>query len=152
MTIKTPRKVLLALLAFLGAGALGGGGALIISPSGKLMRMPLSMLAGSPFHDFLVPGLILFTVLGVLPCLLVVALLKKPLSVWAEKLNVFGDMHWAWTGVIYVAFALIIWLQLQMVFLDAVSWLHTFYMLLALAILGVALLPKVRAEYARGSR
>ena len=34
-------------------------------------------------------------------------------------------MHWAWTGTIYVAFVLIIWVQLEMVFLLAVSWLHT---------------------------
>lgn len=39
--------------------------------------MPLSLLTGSPFHDFLVPGLVLFTVLGLVPCLLVVALLAK---------------------------------------------------------------------------
>ncbi len=108
------------------------------------------MLTGSPFSDFLVPGLILFTVLGVAPCLLVVALLKKPPSAFADRLNVFPDMHWAWTGSIYVAFALVIWLQLQMVFLNAVSWLHTFYMLLALAILGVAQLANVRAAYAKG--
>ncbi|MBC8082341.1 MAG: hypothetical protein H7Z21_03960 [Hymenobacter sp.] len=150
MTAITPRNVLLSLLAFLGVGALGGGGALTVSPSGQLLGMPLSMLAGSPFADFLVPGLILFTVLGVAPCLLVVAMLKKPESAFADRLNVFRDMHWAWTGSIYVAFALVGWLQLQMTFLNAVSWLHSFYMLLALAILGVALLPQVRAAYAKG--
>ena len=149
MSTKTTRNLLVTLLGFLGVGALGGGGVLIVSPSGKLMGMPLSMLTGSPFNDFLVPGLILFAVLGVAPCLLAVALLKKPASAFADRLNALDDMHWTWTGSIYVTFALVIWLQLQMVFLNAVSWLHTFYMLLALAILGVALLPKVRAEYAK---
>lgn len=105
------------------------------------------MLANSPFTDFLVPGLILFAVLGVLPCLLVVALLKKPESTFADRLNAFPDMHWAWTGSIYVTFALVSWLQLQMTFLNAVSWLHTGYMLLALVILFVTLLPKNRALY-----
>lgn len=148
----TPRNVLLFLLAFLGLGALGGGGVLAVSPSGKLMGMPLSLLAGSPFHSFLIPGLILFTVLGVVPCLLVVALLKKPQSPWAERLNLLEDMHWAWTGSIYVAFALIIWIQLEMVFLNAVSWLHTVYMFWALLILLVALLPQVRILYKKKTR
>ena len=147
MTTKVTRNVLLFLLAFLGVGALGGGGLLTASPSGKLMGMPLSMLAHSPFTDFLVPGLILFTVLGVAPCLLVVALLKKPESAFANRLNAFKDMHWAWTGSIYVAFALVGWLQVQMSFLEAVNWLHTGYMLLALVILFVALLPKNRVLY-----
>ncbi|WP_310394214.1 hypothetical protein [Hymenobacter sp.] len=147
MSTKATRNLLVALLGFLGVGALGGGGMLTVSPSGKLIGMPLSMLTHSPFADFLVPGLLLFTVLGVVPCLLVVALLKKPESTFADRLNVFQDMHWAWTGSIYVAFALVGWLQLQMTFLNAVSWLHTGYMLLALVILFVALLPKNRALY-----
>ena len=147
MTTSATRNVLLFLLGFLGLGALGGGGMLSISPSGQLLGMPLSLLAGSPFHDFLVPGLLLFSVLGVAPCLLVVALLKKPVSPLAERFNFFPDMHWAWTGSIYVAFALIIWLQIEMVFLNAVNWLHTFYMFLAVAILLVALLPQIRGLY-----
>ena len=147
MTTSATRNVLLFLLGFLGLGALGGGGMLSISPSGQLLGMPLSLLAGSPFHDFLVPGLLLFSVLGVAPCLLVVALLKQPASPLAERFNFFPDMHWAWTGSIYVAFALIIWLQIEMVFLNAVNWLHTFYMFLAVAILLVALLPQIRGLY-----
>lgn len=141
------RNVLLLLLALLGVGALGGGGVPIGSPSGWLMGMPLSMLAGSPFRDFLVPGILLFGVLGLAPCLLIPALLKKPGSRFAEPLNLLRDLHWAWTGSIYVGFSLIIWIQLEMVFLHAVSWLHTVYMLLALLILAVALLPQVRRLY-----
>jgi hypothetical protein len=147
MTAKAQRNTLLWLLALLGLGAIGGGGLLAVAPSGRLLGMPLSMLAGSPFSDFLVPGIVLFTVLGVVPCLLVVALLKKPASPWAERLNCFGDMHWVWTGSIYVAFALIGWIQLEMLFLNAVSWLHTVYMGWAVAILWVALLPQVRRLY-----
>ena len=135
------------MLGFLGLGAFGGGGALSISPSGRLLGMPLALLAHSPFHDFLVPGLILFVLLGVAPCLLVVALLKKPASSFADRLNFCPDMHWAWTGSIYVGFALIGWIQIEMMFIHAVSWLHTFYMFLAVAILFVALLPSVRASY-----
>ena len=48
-----PTNILISLLLFLGLGAIGGGGALIISPSGKLLGgLPLSILANSPFSDF----------------------------------------------------------------------------------------------------
>jgi magnesium-transporting ATPase (P-type) len=136
------------LLAFLGISAIGGGGALIISPSGKLLGgLPLSILKNSPFQDFLFPGIILFLVLGILPCLVVYALIKKPENKWAERLNFFKDMYWAWSFSIYIAFALIIWLQVEMFFIQAVNWLHNFYMIWAIFIIFVALLPEVRSFY-----
>jgi hypothetical protein len=147
MKITSTRIILLILLAFLGIGAVFGGAVLIVSPSGKLLGMPLSLLDKSPFSDFLIPGLILFVVLGLVPCGLVFALLKKPVSAMAEQLNFFSDMHWAWTGSIYVAFALIIWIQVELFFLQSVHWSHMVYMVWAIAILFVALLPGVRGLY-----
>ena len=148
MTTTTVRNIYLSLLAFLGLSAIGGGGALIISPSGKLLGgLPLSILERSPFNDFLVPGIILFVILGIIPSLLVLALLKKPSSVFAERFNFFKDMHWAWTFSIYVAFALIIWIQVETIFIQGVGWLQTFYMLYAIPLILVALLPQVRNLY-----
>ncbi|TCD01538.1 hypothetical protein [Pedobacter psychroterrae] len=142
---------LIFLLAFLGLGAIGGGGALIVSPTGKLIGLPLSLLDPSPFNSFLIPGLILFTVLGLAPCLLIIALLKKPESWFAEMLNCFSDMHWSWTYCVYIAFGLIIWIQVEMVFIQAVSWLHTFYIILALIMLFITLLPTVRQLYKKSA-
>lgn len=147
MESKAAKNMLVFLLAFLGLGAIAGGGALIISPSGELIGMPLSMLGHSPFKNFLLPGLILFIVLGISPILLIIALLKKSESALAERLNFFKDMHWSWSFSIYIAFALIIWIQLQMVFIQGVSWLHTFYMFYAVLILFIALVPSVRNIY-----
>ncbi|MDP2412310.1 hypothetical protein [Daejeonella sp.] len=138
---------LIPLLAFLGLGAIGGGGVLILSPSGQLMGMPLSLLDHLPFTNFLIPGIILFSVLGLAPFLLIFALSKKPKSSFAEMLNCFDDMHWSWTFSVYMAFILIIWIQVQMVFIQAVSWLHAFYIFLALLILFVCLLPGLRQEF-----
>ncbi|TKT86578.1 hypothetical protein [Dyadobacter frigoris] len=147
MKPSTTRNLLIFLLAFLGVGALFGGGVLIISPSGELIGMPLSMLDASPFRDFLIPGILLFVVLGICPLALIFALLKKVESPFAEQFNLFTDMRWPWSFSIYQAFALIIWIQLEMVFLHAVHWLHTFYMFYAVAMLVVALLPPVRNYY-----
>lgn len=147
MRSKATRNVLIGLLLFLGLGAICGGAVLIISPSGKLMGMPLSLLKSSPFNDFLIPGIILFLVIGIVPILLATALLKKPSSKLAEQFNFFKDMHWVWSYTIYMAFTLILWIQIEMLLLSAVSWLHTFYMLLAVIIIFVALLPQVRDQY-----
>ena len=147
MKQSTVRNILIYLLAFLSIGALFGGGILIISPSGKLIGMPLSMLSNSPFNNFLMPGIILFFVFGVFPIWVIYALIYKPESKFTERINFFNDMHWSWSLSIYIALALIIWIQVEMAFLNAVSWLHTFYMLFAICIIFVALLPKVRNLY-----
>lgn len=57
----------IALELFLGVGALGGGMALMAGPHGEVLPLPVSLLAGSPFVDYYLPGAILFTILGVGP-------------------------------------------------------------------------------------
>ncbi|MCP2039260.1 hypothetical protein [Chryseobacterium sp. HSC-36S06] len=142
------RNILISLLLFLGVSAIGGGGALIISPSGKLLGgLPLSILAQSPFPDFLIPGIILFTILGFFPCYISYALIKKPTNNIAEYFNLFKDMYWAWSYSIYIGFALIIWIQVETIFINGTSWLQTFYILYSIPIIFVALLPKVRTLY-----
>jgi len=144
----TARNLLIILLLFLGVGALGGGAMLIISPSGELLGgLPLSILTHSPFDDFLIPGIILFLVLGLSPCLLSLALIKKPASRFAEYFNFFKDMYWGWSFSIYIAFALIIWIQVETIFVRGTSWLQTFYMLYSIPIVLVALLPQIRTLY-----
>lgn len=141
------RNIYLLLLALLGIGAIFGGGVLIISPSGELFGMPLSMLVNSPFSNFLLPGIILFSVLGLMPCWIVWALIRKPVYKIAESLNLFTDMYWAWSFSIYTAFALIIWIQVEMTYLQSVHWSHTLYMFWAIAIVIIALLTPVRNLY-----
>ncbi len=52
-------------LVLLGIGALAGGIALATAPDGRNMGFSTDLLAGSPFRDFLVPGLILAGLFGV---------------------------------------------------------------------------------------
>ncbi len=47
-----------------GVGAVLGGGALAATPSGALLGMPLDLLDGTPFHNYLIPGLVLCLVVG----------------------------------------------------------------------------------------
>jgi hypothetical protein len=51
--------------AFVALGALPCGVLLMVYPDGHALKMPLSMLKGSPFATFFLPGLILFAVIGI---------------------------------------------------------------------------------------
>lgn len=72
---------------------------------------------------------------------------KRPSYKFVEFLNFYRDMYWAWSFSIYVSFALIIWIQIEMWFLQSVHWSHTLYMFWAIAIIFFALMPAVRQVY-----
>jgi len=145
---KAVHSIYISLLLFLGISAIFGGGALVISPSGRLLGgLPLSILKNSPFSNFLVPGIILFLVLGIFPIFTVWALIKKPVVPFAAYFNLFKDMHWSWSYSIYCAFALMIWIQTETYFIQGVGLLQMFYMLYVIPILIVALLPSIRNRY-----
>jgi hypothetical protein len=55
----------IGLLGLLALGAIGGAAFLIAEPDGSAMQWDVAMLAGSPFSDFLVPGLLLGGIFGV---------------------------------------------------------------------------------------
>ena len=144
MKNNTGVRLLLFLMVLLGLGAIFGGAMLILSPSGKAFGMPLGLLTHTPFHSFLVPGIVLFSLLGVFPSITAYALFKRTASKIGAMCNCYPDMHWAWTFCIYTGFALIGWIQIEMMLLRAVHWSHTLYMFWATAIIFVALLPQVR--------
>lgn len=137
---KAPRTfaawILVALLLVQAVGAIGGGAVLVISPDGDLMRMPTSQLEGSPFDSFLVPGLILLVVLGILPLAAAVGLLFR--------------RTWAWWLAGVVGCGLAIWIVVEMSIIDY-HWLMATYLGMALAIV-LACLPRSVRRYCGVSR
>lgn len=141
------RNLLIFLLLFLSIGALIGGGAFLLFPNG-FMDMPTEqMLENSPFTNFFIPGLILFTVLGLFPILIVWGLNSKKEVKTFEAINIFRDMHWSWSFSIYVGFALLIWIFTQVYILQDWSWMHFAYFYFGILILVVTLLKPVREIY-----
>lgn len=65
------KNLLIALLVLLSIEAIAGGGSFILFPEGYLGMTPEAMLMQSPFQNFLIPGIILFSVLGVTPIFVV---------------------------------------------------------------------------------
>ncbi|WP_224361182.1 hypothetical protein [Hyalangium versicolor] len=116
-----------ALDLFTGVTAIWGGIELAGWPdgTGPVIRMPLSMLEHSPFHDFFVPGLLLFWLVGVLNLIAGVLVLRR--HRWSEFLAVMGGG------------SLTVWIVTEMVMLRAAHWLQVLYLVVGLGTLATAL-------------
>lgn len=62
-------KVLSVLHGLLGVSAIISGLLFILDPSGSYMFLSTDILEGSPFHNYLIPGLALFSLIGLGNCL-----------------------------------------------------------------------------------
>ena len=99
-------KGALALEVLLSIGALGGGLVLMVAPSGEIMPLPLSALAGSPFDTYFVPGLILFGVLGLGPLIAArLAWLQDPLAPTAAFVVGAGLLIWVAVEVAIIGYS-----------------------------------------------
>ena len=108
----------------LGIGAVGGGSLFILAPDGHLLGLPLKMLAGTPFHSFLLPGLLLFTFVGIGP---IVAAAVTP------RQRAIGPLAAMAVGV-----TLMTWIIVEMVlFAGSASLLWAFYLILGTVIAAV---------------
>lgn len=134
-------------LAFLAAGALYGGINLMNDPSGESIKLPATLLEGSIFSNYLIPGVILFLTLGFFPLFLIFPLLFKPTWPIINKLNVYKSYHWAWTYTLYSAIMLIIWIDVQVLILRTGSVIQGTFGLLGVLILILVLSPRVKRYY-----
>lgn len=129
-----PIEVWLYLVAAFGLGvtALFGGGRLVLDPSGASLNIPIEWLTGTPFADYLIPGIILFSLLGVGSLVVIVAIVRR--------------LRWTWPAAVGLGVVLIGWIAIQVVLLHVVNVLHVLYGGLGLLLVMLALLPSVRTE------
>jgi uncharacterized BrkB/YihY/UPF0761 family membrane protein len=76
------RYILLVLLIAQGLSGVVGGIFFIIDPSGNLINIPIEWLNGSPFNNYLIPGIILFIILGLFPLFVMLQVWKR--SIWSK--------------------------------------------------------------------
>ena len=124
------RRILFFLLVFQGLSGCLGGVRLVADPSGTGIDLPVELLAGSAFSNYLVPGLVLLIVLGIGP--------------WVAAYGVWRRSPWGWTSSFVVGAALIIWLAIQIRIIGYHSDppLQLTYGLLACAIAALAVLSR----------
>ncbi|MCX8032622.1 MAG: hypothetical protein N3B14_04400 [Thermoleophilia bacterium] len=98
------RWALMAMLAIQAAGAIAGGIGLIQDPVNNV-GMPLSLLEGSPFSDYLVPGLILLIVVGLPPaCALCGVARGQRWGVWLAAVAGAALVIWIITEVVLLGY------------------------------------------------
>jgi len=107
-------RILFALHLFVGIGAIGGGLAAILND--EPLGMPVEALKNAPFSNYLIPGMVLFAVIG-LGNLLGAAVLR---SGW--RLRGYTSFLLGW--------ALVIWIVVQCIILQEVVFLHVLYFLI----------------------
>jgi hypothetical protein len=134
--------LLTLLLILLSLGALVCGALLIIRPDGSLLQLPLDSMAYMPFADFLVPGLFLFTCLGLLPAVAATALMPVHPPAWAERVNIYrGGYRGGWMLALFSGFATLIWITVQHRMAQHYHALQTVYAVVGLLILVLAVWP-----------
>lgn len=110
-------KLLMVMHFFVGIGALVGGGAAILDPFNPL-GVPLDTLEHSPFDNFLIPGLILFIIIGIGSLISgVTALLKSGYQGYYSSVS---------------SWALMIWIAVQCLMLRAIVFAHVLFFVIGL--------------------
>ena len=118
----------------IGIGAVVSGALLFIRPDGKYMQMSVDMLANSPFRSFLIPGMILFGIIGV------GNIISAVLSFKMHRIAGFAGL--------FFGFGLIVWLFVQVSLIGGGNWLQYLYFSLGILelLLGIAMRETERKQ------
>ncbi len=106
------RRILIALHLFIGLGAMAGGLSALLEPTGP-MGISTDMLVNAPFDTFLIPGILLFGLIG--------------LGNLAAAAPALMSRRWAGYSSGAMGCVLIGWIVVQCVMLEAVNALHVIF-------------------------
>ena len=116
---------LAAVQLFIGIGGVYGGVSLVSDPSGGALGMPQALLVGSPFVDYLVPGVVLLLTNGV------GTLSGAGLALWGHR--------WAApVGVVLGSF-LMLWIVAQVAWMGLIFFLQPMLFVFGMAETGLGL-------------
>lgn len=104
------RWVAIAFLLLTGINAVVAGALFIVQPDGSAMGMSREYLQYSPFSSYLLPGIVLFTVNGILNLIAALMLLRKK-----KRAALFTMLQ----GVLLVG-----WIVVQVLMVREVNFLH----------------------------
>jgi hypothetical protein len=126
--------LLVGCLVVLSVTALWGGAALVAAPDGSLVAAVVdvdpSHLAGTPFVDYAVPGVLLAVAVGLPPLVASYALLRR--------------RSWAWPASVATVALLLGWLFVELLVVGYVGLLQPVFLVFAFGLLALASAPAVR--------
>lgn len=129
-----PRSILLYGIGalFLGVTAFVSGLIMILDPSGVTMGLEPEWLDQTPFQDYRIPGLLLFSVLGIGSFIVLYGLVTMS--------------KWSWIAAVGLGVALVGWIGAQILLLQMYHVLQLIYGLLGVAFLVLSFHPSTRQE------
>lgn len=115
------RWLLFLLLAFTALTASISGLLLMSYPDGSLLQLSTALLNGTPFHSFLVPGVILAVIVG-------------GTNLVAAVFNILSHpFRYSWAMASSIV--LIGWILVQMLLINTLHWLQFVYLFIAIMML-----------------
>ena len=125
--------ILMILLVLLGLGGIGGGLSMLADPSGDLLGLPLVLLESVTVKNFLLPGMFLLVVMGILP-------LVAAYGLWRGQQR-------ARIATIGLSIVLILWICVQIYLWGAPIAIQIVYLVLGVVMLGLCFVPSVRSNF-----
>jgi hypothetical protein len=128
-------------------GGFSGGIPMLADPANGGYLQFADLLPLLPVTNLIMPGLFLFTVMGLFPLFLVYALIARPEWTWLDRFFQWSKHHWAWTGTLILVAIIAIWLAFEA---WLIGWfpITTLTAIQGLLILLLAMVPSVRKFYA----
>lgn len=118
------KSLLFVLVVFIALTSTISGLLMISKPDGSILQLTPGLLEGTPFNNYLVPGILLATIVG-----------------GVNLIAVFFNMqrhpfryNWAMAG----GFMISGWLIVQMILIRTLHWLHFIYLGIGLLIILIA--------------
>lgn len=126
------KTILFLLVSFTALTAIISGLLMINDPTGSFFQMPLNLLSGSLFKNYLIPGVILAFLVGGTNLVAVVLNLMRNKSRY----------NWAIAAGVMISG----WIIVQMIMISAFSWLQLLY--LVIGILTILLAYQLQGKWA----
>lgn len=115
------KTLLFILVSFVALTSVISGLIMMSDPEGVILNMSVSLLGGTPFRDFLIPGIILATVVGGVNLLAVAYNMNRHPSRY----------NWALAGGLMITG----WIVVQMLLIQMANWLHFLYLIVGILII-----------------
>jgi hypothetical protein len=126
------KTLLFLLVSFIAVTATLSGLMMINNPDGGIMNLQLRLLDGTPFKDFLVPGILLTTIVGGV----------NLLAIFYNMQRDPNRYNWAIAGGIMITG----WIVGQIILIHIANWLHFLY--LGIGILIILIAYQLRGKWA----
>jgi hypothetical protein len=118
------KTILFILVSFTGLTATVTGLLMISKPDGSILHLSLSLLDPAPFKNYLLPGILLTTVVGLVNLMAVFLNIQRH----PKRYN------WALAG----GFMISLWMLVQLLLIHAAHWVHFIYLSIGIFIILIA--------------